>query len=81
MRQLQTLACGLCQQVFSMTKLQNPVFMQVLLFLRVSLNKWRKIFILEKKQNALRAQTAIMTLNPLQSYVYLCAQTATERNL
>lgn len=73
MKQLQTLACDLCQQVISTAELQNPVFMQVLLFLRGFLNKWRKVFLSEKKQNVFRARTGLMALNPLQSYVYLPA--------
>lgn len=73
MKQLQTLPHALCQQVISTTELQNPVFTQVLLFLRGSLNKRRKIILSEKKQNALRAQIGIMALNTLQSHVYLPA--------
>lgn len=73
MKQLQTLACDLCQQVISTAELQNPVFMQVLLFLRGFLNKRRKVFLSEKKQNVFRARTGLMALNPLQCYVYLSA--------
>lgn len=61
-------------------ELQIPIFMQVLLFLRQSLNKLGKIFPSDKKQNALRAQTGTMALNTLQNYVYLPERT-TERNL
>lgn len=49
MAQLPTLASALCQQATSVTQ-QNSIFMQVFLFLRDSLNKWREVFLSGKAQ-------------------------------